>query len=83
MFEVGARYEIRMLEGDGEVIFHGTVEIYEHPLIKLADIPPMISEIVNTEDELSISFVENPQGTPIPGPIINVTSPSFIRATKD
>lgn len=64
MFEVGRRYEFRMIEGDGEVQFWGVVEKYEHPLIKLANIPP-IDDVTDAE---------------LPGQIINVTSPNFISA---
>ncbi|TBG20623.1 hypothetical protein U8P76_10725 [Rhizobium johnstonii] len=77
MFEVGAKYEFKMLEGGGDVTFWGTVESYEHPLLKLADSEPM---------SLQINYGAETQllGTSIarPGKIINVTSPSFISAQK-
>jgi hypothetical protein len=37
MFEVGKKYEIRMIEGGTETVFWRTVEMYEHPLVKFAD----------------------------------------------
>ncbi len=82
MFEVGAKYEFRIIEGGDETQFWGTVESYEHPLIKLADTPAMRSEMANSEDNFSLAFVEDPDGTPTPGAIINVTSPNFISAVR-
>lgn len=40
MFEVGKDYRFRIIEGSSEVTFVGTVEKYEHPLLKLADVEP-------------------------------------------
>ncbi|KTQ97556.1 hypothetical protein NS226_04215 [Aureimonas ureilytica] len=39
MFQVGKSYEFRMIEGDDEVVFLGDVEAYEHPLLKIRDVP--------------------------------------------
>ncbi len=38
MFEVGKRYEIRMLANGREILMFATVEKYEHPLVKLNDV---------------------------------------------
>ena len=38
MFEVGKRYEIRMLANGSEILMFATVEKYEHPLVKLNDV---------------------------------------------
>jgi len=65
MFEVGKRYEIRMIIGGDETTLWATIEKYEHPLIKFADVPP--DEFLNTEV--------------LHGEIVNVTSPNFISAT--
>lgn len=84
MFEVGKHYEFRMIEGEDEVVFWGDVEAYEHPLLKVRDIP---------EHEIAAPFRPRPapgQGADTssgtvsrqPGPIINVTSPHFISAIE-
>jgi hypothetical protein len=67
MFEVGKKYEIRMIIGGEETTMWQTIEKYEHPLVKFADIPA--------------SSVE-PYLIPrtIHGEIVNVTSPNFISA---
>lgn len=70
MFEVGKTYEIRMIEGGEETTSWHTVERYEHPLLKLAD--------VKFEDD----DIMGPAGAEMPGPIINVTSPNFISALE-
>ncbi len=75
------RYEIRMIEGGDEVLFWGTVESYEHPLIKMEDTPAYTSATTDT-DGFSISLVADPNGKPSYGAIINVTSPNFISALK-
>jgi hypothetical protein len=67
MFEVGKKYEIRMIVDGEETTMWQTVEKYEHPLVKFADVhakdvKPYLKE-----------------GT-IPGAIVNVTSPNFISA---
>lgn len=67
MFEVGRRYEFRMIEGGDEILFRGTVDRYEHPLIKIADAPASSPEC-------------RVQHGPIRNPIINVTSPNFTSA---
>jgi hypothetical protein len=82
MYEVGAKYELRMIEGGDEMLFWGVVEAYEHPLIKLADTPAIRTETIDNKDDHSIAFVEDPDGEPIRGAIINVTSPNFISALK-
>lgn len=60
-------YKIQMIEGGDEMTMWGTVEKYEHPLIKLADVGP----------------IEDYTDKTIPGPIINVTSPNFISAVVE
>ncbi|RVO74425.1 hypothetical protein [Sinorhizobium medicae] len=82
MFEVGEKYEFRMLEAGDEVLFWGTIESYEHPLIKLEDTPAVRGEAADTEDGYSFALVADPEGQPIIGAIINVTSPNFISAVK-
>lgn len=79
MFKVGQKYEFRMLEGDGEVTFWGTIEAYEHPLIKLADSPPMEVRIAFGQDTAD-EVVRKTKGAP--GRILNVTSPNFISAQQ-
>ena len=76
MFEVGKRYNFRMIQDGDEVTFGGTVAFYEHPLIKLADLnvspdwlPPAGPGEVRSEQV-------------IPGQIINVTSVNFISADE-
>lgn len=70
MFEVGRRYEFHTREADEEVMFWGVVEKYDHPLVKLADTPALVTGN-RFGDET------------IPGAIINVTSPNFVRAVID
>ncbi|MDW9644482.1 hypothetical protein GOB48_22200 [Sinorhizobium meliloti] len=82
MFEVGAKYEFRMIEDGEETLFWGTVESYEHPLIKLEDTPAAKGEVTDTEEGISIALIADPEGQPIIGAIINVTSPNFISAVK-
>lgn len=67
MFEVGKRYEFRMIECGDEILFWGAVERYEHPLLKIADVP------ASAPGDLV-------QHGPINSPVINVTSPHFICA---
>lgn len=56
-----------MIESGDETLFWGTVERYEHPLLKIADEPA--------------SEPGDPvQHGPINSPVINVTSPHFISA---
>jgi hypothetical protein len=78
MFEVGKKYEFHMLEAGDDVTFWGTIERYEHPLIKLED-----------TDALSISFGDihgegdvSAEMPATPGRIINVTSPNFVSAVQ-
>ncbi len=66
MFETGQKYEFVMIKGGEETMFWGTIESYEHPLIKLAD------HETKDHEYLPSAF--------IPGEIINVTSPNFISA---
>jgi len=69
MFEVGKRYEIRMIIGGDETTMWRTVEKYEHPLVKFAD---GHSDAKN--DYLTAGTVR--------GEIVNVTSPNFINAVE-
>ena len=64
MFELGKRYEIRMIIGGEETTMWPTIEKYEHPLVKFADVPP--DDLLNSEV--------------IYGETVNVTSPNFISA---
>lgn len=79
MFEVGALYEFRTIEGGDEVVFRGVVEKYEHPLLKLEDTGPVV---VRTMDENGMVVSEAGDETVYPGEIINVTSPNFVSAQK-
>ena len=67
LFQVGKRYEIRMIIGGEETMSWGTIERYEHPLLKFADvnIRPLESHLPDTT---------------LHGEIINVTSPNFVSA---
>ena len=67
MFQVGKRYEIRMIIGGEETMSWGTIERYEHPLLKFADV-----NLRSLESHLP--------DTTLHGEIINVTSPYFISA---
>lgn len=78
MFEVGKRYEFKMLE-DGEVTFWGVVESYEPPLLKLADNPPMRIRFTAPGTGKPSEDVHT---APTPGRIINVTSPNFVSAVR-
>lgn len=80
MFEVGAKYEFHMVEGEGTVSFVGIVEEYEHPLIKLKDSPPMKIHM-----DLGDVSDKGAYSSNIPsklGQIINVTSPQFVSAQR-
>lgn len=70
MFEVGKRYRIRMIEGGDEVSFSRVIEKYDHPLVKFADVEPL-RDFAPPGDK---------GGKPMPGEIVNVTSPNFISA---
>ncbi|QIO73934.1 hypothetical protein HA459_18710 [Rhizobium leguminosarum bv. trifolii] len=83
MFEVGKKYEFRIIEGGDEIVFWGTIESYEHPLLKLQDTRAMKSEVIREESSMSISFVEDPEGKVYRGRIINVISPNFISAVQE
>jgi len=66
MFEIGKKYEIRMIIDGDEATMWRTVETYEHPLVKFADVHI-------TSDLL-------PGRSIMRGEIVNVTSPNFISA---
>jgi hypothetical protein len=68
MFEVGKRYEIRMIRDGEEGSTSRTVEKYEYPLVKFADVHARA-----VEPYLSAKTIR--------GEIVNVTSPNFISAT--
>ena len=68
MFEVGRKYKIRMIIDGNETTMWQTVEKYEHPLLKFAD--------VEIREDTKFGM---PAGT-IKGEIINITSPNFISA---
>ncbi len=68
MFEIGKKYEMRMIIDGKETTMMGIVEKYEYPLLKLAD----------TVVKASGGYLE---AKTIRGDIINVTSPNFISAT--
>lgn len=83
MFDVGSKYEFRTIQGGDEVSFRGIIETYEHPLIKLRDIPAVKTEVTKGDDgSMSVAFNEDPNGKRTPGAVLNVTSPNFIQAVK-
>ena len=80
MFEIGRKYEFKMIEGDREIVFSGHVDSYEHPLVRLAEarhapvlkaggLPNLVEPFTAWEDM-----------TVVPRRIINVTSPNFVGA---
>jgi hypothetical protein len=69
MFEVGKRYGVRMIIDGEETISWRTIECYEHPLLKFADV-----NVRSQESHLP--------DTTLRGEIINVTSPNFISAVR-
>ncbi len=69
MFEVGKRYVIRMIVHGDEFLMSRTVESYDHPLVKFAD-------IVMPQHFLPVGAM----ATTIRREILNVTSPNFISA---
>lgn len=71
MFKAGKTYEVRMIVGGEETTMWCTVESYEHPLVKFADVTLSISD-----------FGGSSHMKVIPGEIINVTSPNFISAVE-
>ncbi len=72
MFEVGASYNFRMIEDGEEIVTQGTVEAYDHPLIKLQDLAFKVRDMTG----------EGESATTYPGRVINVTSVHFISAVK-
>lgn len=67
MFEVGKKYEIKMIIDGQESTFWRTVEKYDHPLVKFADVEPkQFNEFLATQR--------------LRGEIVNITSPNFISA---
>ncbi|ABD88089.1 hypothetical protein [Rhodopseudomonas palustris] len=68
LFEVGKRYEFRMIIDGEETRFWRTIAQYQHPMVKFADVE---SKAVN----------ELLKAKTLHGEIINVTSPNFISAT--
>ena len=67
MFEAGKKYEIKMIIDSEETTMWRTVENYEHPLIKFADVhSKAVGEFLKPKI--------------LHGEIINVTSPNFISA---
>lgn len=71
MFEVGKTYEIKMDDGAGILSMVGTVEKYEHPLIKLR------------QESAHLEFLRSAKDlTKIHGEIVNVTSVRFVSAVE-
>lgn len=77
MFQTGKTYEIKMLEAGTEITLTGIVESYEHPLLKLRDVPPAHVEVRDLESK------ETVENGIVRGPIINVGSSAFISAVLD
>ncbi len=69
MFQVGKKYEVRMIIGGEETTMWRTVESYEHPMVKFADVK------FDGRNEFL------PAGT-LWGEIVNITSPNFISAVE-
>ncbi|HEV2575136.1 MAG TPA: hypothetical protein VGU72_25605 [Beijerinckiaceae bacterium] len=67
MFEIGKKYEIRMIIDGEETKFWRTVEKIDHPLVKFAD------TYFDSKNEYL-------QDRWIRGEIINITSPNFVSA---
>jgi hypothetical protein len=83
MFEVGAKYEFRILERGDDITFQGVVETYDHPLVKLRDSEPVVFQISGLGIDGTNGDPEILGTSPShPGRIINVTSPSFVTAQK-
>lgn len=76
MFEIGKKYEIRMIIDGSETTFWRTVEKYEHPLVKFSD------ESIRISLPMPPGFGNKNRVTEskIVGEIINVSSPNFISA---
>lgn len=74
MFEVGKRYQFRIIEGGDEGTFSGVVEAYNHPLVMLA------SHKISPKFAPGLAPGETERRDTIPGKIINVTSVHFISA---
>jgi hypothetical protein len=68
MFEVGKKYEIHFIEGGVEVTSWGTVEKYEHPLVKFQD------------EEIEADLAPSGKLETIKGEIFNVASLNFVKA---
>ena len=67
MFEAGKTYEIKMIIDGEETKMWQTVEKYDHPLLKFADVDTKAPN-------------EFTQAKTVRGEIVNVTSPYFISA---
>lgn len=76
MFEIGALYEFRMIEGGDDVTFFGTVKEYNHPMITLEDSPTVHISMPPSKVPKSKTYPGQP------GRIINVTSPNFVSAQR-
>lgn len=97
MFEVGSRYDFRMVRNGEDHAFSGTIAAYEHPLIRLEDTVAPVIEInfvgsepfkdISLSEAVAESYKEEPNkslsmgGQTIKGAIINVTSLHFVSAT--
>jgi hypothetical protein len=80
MFEVGKKYEIRMIIGGEETSIWRTVEKYEHPLLKFADVhhKPVGAKFESGRPPTGAD--EFLKERTLVGEIVNVTSPNFISA---
>jgi hypothetical protein len=66
-----------MLDAGSEITLTGVVENFEHPLLKLRDVPPAHMEVRNLQTN------ENVEDGVVRGPIINVGSSAFVSAILD
>jgi hypothetical protein len=82
MFEVGKRYEFKMVDEDGHRTFWGVVERYEHPLLKLEDTKMSKVRIHLRPSQGPASEQTIGGDETYPGEIINVTSSSFVSAVE-
>jgi len=86
LFRVGRKYKFHMMVDGKETILWGTVEAYDHPLLKLEDVEPALlpnirilaSEAGPVLAEVKPDAIEDV----IRGQIINVTCPNFISAVE-
>jgi hypothetical protein len=80
MFEVGRRYEFRIIEDGIEVVFSGSVDAYEHPLVKLVGVYRPTTPKAGSPPHVVHPLAAREETITVPGRIINILSPKFISA---